>query len=490
MNGRVRPRQAGLSPPGAPSRRSLSLWLFQGLLWLLVPLFLLRLWWRGRRQPAYRAHWQERLGWYAPPHTATPGGTGAGVTADASAPASPPGGAVLAPPLIWIHAVSVGETRACLPLVAALRTARPGCRILLTHMTPTGRETGRSLFGDTVEQCYLPYDTPGAVARFLARYRPQLGLLMETELWPGLVHACRVRALPLWLVNARLSARSAAGYRRLAWLTREALGGLAGVVAQGTSDARRLRVLGAPSVSVSGNLKFDAPVPAQEAQPAQALRAVLGATRPVWLAASTREGEEVLLLQAWRQLLPRLPDAPLLVVVPRHPQRFDEVCAHIEAAGLAFCRRRDWPALTAAGWSGPPPATLPDTVSVVLGDSMGELGLWYRAVDLAWIGGSLLPLGGQNLLEACARDCPVLVGPHTFNFAQVTAEGIAAGAVEQVANAGAIVARAAALLDDPAERGRRAAAGRAFLARHQGATRRTLQALGLAVPAEAAAVRS
>ncbi len=480
-----------------------ALWSFQQLIRLLLPLFLLRLWWRGRRQPGYRAHWRERLGWYqgivaTARHASDPENSAASVAHEG----------LPVPGAIWIHAVSVGETRACVPLVAALRARDPHYAILLTHMTPTGRDTGRELFGDQVTQCYLPYDTPGAVARFLAHYRPAIGMLMETELWPTLIQGCAARDIPLWLVNARLSGRSARGYARVSALVRPALATLTGVCAQSVADAERLAALGAGRLEITGNLKFDAPLPAEEASRSQALRRALGAGRPVWLAASTRDGEEALLLDALLRADQRAgasevgaaqPASPLLVLVPRHPQRFDEVAALLDARGLSYVRRSGWsptlsesalsesvfsaPVFSAPVFSAPArsadTATLSSDVRVVLGDTMGELGLWFGAVDLAWIGGSLLPLGGQNLLEACARGCPVLLGPHMFNFAAASAEAVALGAARQVADADALLAAVGGLLVDGVSRSLMAAAGLGFVAQHRGATARTMQALGL-----------
>ncbi len=408
--------------------------LYSALLFVLAPLALLRLVWRARRQPEYLAHVGERFGFRLPPAHA---------------------------PLIWIHAVSVGETRAAEPLVRALQSARPGTRILLTHMTPTGRETGVQLFGEGVMRCYLPYDLPFAAARFLRHFRPLLGVLMETELWPNLIHACRRQGLPLFLVNARLSERSARGYRRLGALARDAVQGLTAIAAQADADAERLRALGGARVEVTGNLKFDrGPAPA-DLERGAALRALFG-DRPVVLAASTREGEEELLLDAFA-------DAPhnlLLVLVPRHPQRFDDVGRLLERRKVAYQRRSvNAPVL---------PAT-----RVVLGDSMGEMFAYYAACDVAFIGGSLLPLGGQNLLEACAVGKPVLIGPHSFNFAEATRLAVQAGAALEVADAGALRRAVSALLGDPRERDRMGQAGLALMRQHRGATERTLRLLGI-----------
>ena len=399
------------------------------VLYLLLPFIPLRLLWRSRKQPAYLQHWRERFGWYSPA-TPTP-----------------------SRPLIWIHAVSVGETRACVPLIAALQTRYPKHRILLTHMTPTGRETGQALFGARVLQAYLPYDFPGAVQRFLSHFQPQFGLLMETELWPNLIAACQQHHIPLALINARLSARSARGYARLPALARETLGALSLISAQTTADAERLQQLGANQPVITGNLKFDVVPPPANDQ----LRTEWGSERPTILAASTRDGEEVLLLDA----LPALTSNALLVIVPRYPQRFDSVAALLTARGIPFQRRSENAPLRAA-------------TRVVLGDSMGEMFAYYGAAEVAIIGGSLLPFGGQNLIEACALGVPVMIGPHTHNFAQAAQDAVNVGAALRVADAGAALSQAQALLQDTEQRKRMRAAALGFAAAHRGAVDKTM----------------
>jgi 3-deoxy-D-manno-octulosonic-acid transferase len=310
-----------------------------------------------------------------------------------------------------------------------------------------------------VSRCYLPYDLPCAVRRFLAHHRPYAGMLMETELWPNLVAGCRRTGTPLLLVNARMSERSASGYARLASLTAETLGSLAAVGAQSEPDAQRLRALGATAVTVTGNLKFDRSAAAGDLAAGAALRTLFGA-RPVFLAASTRDGEEALVLEAVR-------DAPVdlvTVIVPRHPQRFDEVARLLERLGIAYQRR--------SGGAAVHPGT-----RIVLGDSMGEMYAYYTACDVAFIGGSLLPLGGQNLLEACGVGRPVLIGPHTFNFAQASESAIAAGAAVRVADVAGLRRELLALLADAPRRAKMGEAGRAFMRRHEGATRRTIELL-------------
>lgn len=360
------------------------------LLYLVIPFTPLKLWWRGLRQPEYRDHWGERFGYYHQQAHA---------------------------PLIWLHCVSVGETRAAAPLIDALLAAYPKHQLLVTHATPTGRATSEQLYGNRVLRCYLPYDTPGAVKRFLKHFQPQLGLLMETELWFNLIALCKQREMPLLLVNARLSAKSAKGYGRFPNLMRQGLQNLQHIAAQTAEDAERFMQLGANNVSVCGNLKFDVMPPADAAMLGASLRDLLGTTRPVFLAASTREGEEALILDAISQArVPRL----LSIIVPRHPQRFDEVATMMTKRGVRFLRRSKLA------------EPVPDNVSTLLGDSMGEMFTYYGACDVAFIGGSLAPLGGQNLIEASAMSKPVLIGPHTFNFALATELAIQAGAAWRV----------------------------------------------------------
>ena len=412
------------------------------LLWLVIlPLALLRLVWRSRKEPGYIQHVGERLGQYGDLPTAGP--------------------------WLWVHAVSVGETRAAQPLIDALLAAYPQHRLLLTHMTPTGRQTGAQLYGANprVQQCYLPYDLPWLVRRFLAYFQPDAGLIMETEVWPNLVHVTRRMGVPLFLVNARLSPRS---YRRTARFGSAAAAlynDFTMVLAQTAGDAERYRALGVKSVQVTGNLKFDMQPPEAGVARGQLLRQAFG-NRHVLAAASTREGEEPLILEAFS----RWPgtDRPALLLVPRHPQRFDEVATMATRAGFSVQRRSalDIEQLSA-----------PITADVVLGDSMGEMAMYYAASDIAYIGGSLIPLGGQNLIEACAVGTPVLMGPHTFNFAQATEDAIAAGACQRVADADELMVAAAATLGDATRLADMREHALTFAGLHRGATARTLGAL-------------
>jgi 3-deoxy-D-manno-octulosonic-acid transferase len=420
--------------------------LIYSLAWiLLLPFALLYLLWRARLQPAYLRHWPERFGWLQAWH---------------------------GEPRLWLHAVSVGETRAAAPLILAWRVRHPQCAILLTHATPTGRDAGKTLFaevaGPDFQQAYLPYDFPPLVWLFLKRARPSMGVIMETEIWPNLFAACNTHDLPLFLVNARLSEQSARGYARFRYLTEPALQALRGLAAQSAEDACRLAALGASAVQVTGNLKFDVKVPEGTEQIALALRRRFDG-RFVWLAASTREGEEALLLQAFARL--ELPDA-LLVLVPRHPQRFAAVAGLIAARGKPWARRSDTLDVS--------PLT-PD-IDVFLGDSMGEMAAYYAASDVAFIGGSLLPFGGQNLIEAAAAGCPALIGPYTWNFSEAADQAVASGAAKRVADDTELILAVRELHNDREVRERMAVAGKDFANRNRGATERTLKLLDAAWP--------
>lgn len=431
-------------------------WIYTLLLSLLLPFALLKLVWRALRQPEYLRHVPERFGHYRLPRPQ--------------------------PPLIWLHAVSVGETRATAPLVALLRQRYPGHRILMTHTTPTGREAGEQLYGDSVLRCYLPYDLPGAMARFLDHFQPQAGLLMETELWFNLIAACERRGVPLLLVNARLSARSARGYAKLGKLVADGLARLTRIAAQTEADAQRLRELGARNVTVSGNLKFDVTPPLDAPEQGAALRRLFGSARPVFLAASTRDGEEALVLDAMAgAAVPGL----LTVIVPRHPQRFNDVAALLEKRGIAFVRRSSLLGTAPSTQSSPTrgASAVDKDIQVVLGDSMGEMFIYYAACDLAFIGGSLLPLGGQNLIEACAMGKPVLIGPHTWNFEAVAESALAAGAALRVQDPQALGLQVRALLANGDKHAQMSAQALAFSSSHSGAAERVLAVVAAALPA-------
>ena len=407
---------------------------------LALPLILLRLWWRGRREPLYRRHVGERFGRYA-------GQSGGG--------------------LIWLHAVSVGEARAAAPLVRALQAAFPESNLLLTCTTAAGRATVAQVYGEEVQCVFLPYDLPRSMARFVAHFRPRIGIMMETEVWPNLLAACRAQGIPVMLANARMSRKSARGYRRFAWLTRPAFGSLSAVCAQGRSDARRLARLGAANVVLTGNLKFDVEPDPAKVEEGRAFRTALRG-RKALLLASTREGEEAMLLDELGE-----DDGSLLIVVPRHPQRFDEVAALLAGRGLTFARR----SLGEAPHEGK---------RVYLGDTMGEMAFYYATCDAALVGGAFQRLGGQNLIEACAVGAPVVLGPHMFNFAEATRQALAAGAALQVRDAAEAMRSAQALLGDAERCARMGAAGIRLCAAHRGATGRHLALVrGLLEPAPA-----
>ena len=416
--------------PGLFMRRwptCLALALYSALLRLLMPVYLLRLWWRGHAEPLYRHTLGERLGIYN------------------SEPSKD---------WVWVHAVSLGETLAAAALVRALRSRLPDAKLLLTHSTATGRHAGRSLLQAGDRQVWLPYDAPGSVQRFLRQFRPAVGVLIETETWPNLLLAARTAKVPMVLANARLSDHSRKLGRRLDALLRPAIESMALVLAQTEGDARRLRDSGAQRVEVCGNLKFDiTPDAALLAQGRQWRDAV---ARPVVLATSTREGEEAELLDAWKkQAEPR----PLLLIVPRHPQRFDEVAALVQSAGISLARRSRW---------GAQPPQEAWQAQVWLGDSMGEMPLYYALAQVALLGGSFAPLGGQNLIEAAACGCPLLMGPNTFNFSAAAELSLVAGAAQRVQTMQQAVATACAMLSSPAQ-AEQVAKCLAFAAQHRGA---------------------
>jgi 3-deoxy-D-manno-octulosonic-acid transferase len=404
-------------------------WLYTGLLSLILPLALLRLYWRGRRDPGHRQRWRERLGWIPP---------------------------LPEPDCLWIHAVSVGETRAALPLIRALRERYPDSPLLVTTTTLTGSRQVREALGATVHHVYAPYDLPGAAARFLRNARPRLAVIMETELWPNLLRQCAAAGIPVLIANARLSERSARGYARIRRLTASMLRDATLIAAQAEADAERFRTLGAPRVEVVGNLKYDLQLP--DDLPEQGLRLRrerLGARRPVWIAASTHAGEDELILDAFALLRPRWPEL-LLLLVPRHPERFEGVAALCQQRGLRVVRRGEERPCT------------PDT-AVFLGDSMGELLQFYAAADLAFVGGSLVATGGHNVLEPALLGLPVLFGPHMFNFTEAGQRLLEAEAAWQVTDAATLATAVDRLLANPERRRSAGERGRAVVGRHRGA---------------------
>ncbi len=417
------------------------------LLRLLGPVYLLRLWWRGRAEPMYRHAMAERLGGY-----------------DGEQPSSG---------WVWVHAVSLGETLAAAALVDALRAQRPGMRLLLTHSTATGREAGLALLREGDRQAWFPYDATSVVERFFKQFQPAVGVLMETEVWPNLLRAAHQNRVPMVLANARLSPRSHAKGQRLDVVMRPAARSLTLVLAQSEADAQRLRAAGAPRVLVSGNLKYDLSPDPQLLERGAAWRSLPG--RPVVLAAITREGEEAMLLQAWLKLAPPSPSSaspsrgrPLLLIVPRHPQRFDEVAAGVRAAGLTLARRSSW---------GDTPNDAACAADVWLGDSMREMALYYATAQVALLGGSFAPLGGHNLIEAAACGCPLVMGPSSFNFNEAAQLSLAAGASARVPDMAHGVALALDWLADPQALAQRARDAVNFAAQHRGAARRMAQSI-------------
>ncbi len=401
--------------------------IYNGLLYLILPLALLRLYWRGRRDAGHRQRWRERLG-FVP--TLLPGG-------------------------LWVHAVSVGETRAALPLIRALLDRYPDLPLLVTTTTLTGSRQVREALGERVQHVYAPYDLPGATRRFLQRARPRLAVIMETELWPNLLRQCATASIPVLLANARLSERSARGYGRIRGLTAALLRDVTLIAAQADADAARFRALGAPRVEVTGNLKYDLALPVDLPERGQRLRRdLLGDQRPVWIAASTHAGEDEPILEAFARLCARWP--ALLLLVPRHPERFDSVAALCRQQGFSVIRRSERKVCA------------PDT-TVFLGDSMGELLLFYAAADLAFVGGSLVATGGHNVLEPALLGLPVLFGPHMFNFTEAGERLLEAEAAWRVADAGELAAAVDRLLTDSELRQTAGRRGQAVVERHRGA---------------------
>lgn len=437
--------------------------LLYSLAWYLItPALIGYLLWRSRRQPEYRKHWRERWAWV--PRRRRRGR-----------------------PLIWIHAVSVGETRAAEPLIRALQGRYPHAEWLLTCTTPTGREAARTLFGESVRLSYLPYDYPLAMRRFLKAWGPSIGIVMETELWPNLTAQAQRLRVPLAAVNVRLSERSLQKGERYGSLIRDALSRMDTVAAQTKEDAKRLARLGRNDIRITGNLKFDVLPSAPMVQLGGRWKQALG-KRQVVLAASTRDGEEALLLDAWSRYWaqPRAESqgarpVPLLLLVPRHPQRFDEVQALCTQSGHRVLRRSAFTTEVAPGDAGGgQAAVLSDALAqadIVLGDSMGEMFAYYAMADVAIIGGSILRFGAQNLIEASALGVPVVLGPHSFNFKEAAQQAIACGAALRVDDADQAIASSLSLLCEADRWQQMHTAALEFAAAHRGATTRTIEAL-------------
>jgi len=414
--------------------------LYTLLFHLGLPLVALRLFLRGRKAPAYRQRIGERFAFGLPPLKA--------------------GG-------IWVHAVSVGESIAAAPMIRALLERYPQLPITVTCMTPTGSERIKAMFANEprIQHCYLPYDLPWAASRFLDRVQPKLAIIMETELWPNHIHQCAKRGIPVALANARLSARSARGYARFAGLTRPMLEEMSLIAAQTETEAERFRQLGASvqCVQVTGSIKFDLKIDEHLLPRARELRGQWGATqRPVWIAASTHDGEDALILAAHKQLLEIHGDA-LLILVPRHPERFDAVHA-LCSEQFATVRRS----------SG---AAVDGQTRVLLGDTMGELLFLYALADIAFVGGSLVPTGGHNPLEPAALALPVIMGPHVFNFLEISAMLREAGALQEVDDAEGLAGAVRRLIELPKDARKMGDAGLAVMRANQGALQRLLDGL-------------
>lgn len=408
--------------------------LYTTLFYICLPLVILRLIWRGTRAPAYWKRWSERFG-------------------NSPALTKPS-------PVIWIHAVSVGEVEACRPLMKSLQIVYPKHQLLITTMTPTGSERVKLLFSDTVAHCYLPYDLPFAIKRFLRNNRPVFGVIMETEIWPNLILTCKQQNIPLVLANARMSDRSAKGYARFPKLTKMVLNSLRFIAAQGQHDRDNFHLLGADITDVHaiGNLKYETNLPASIVEQASAMRVMWDNNRPVLVAASTHEGEEEIILHASKQVRSKFPNL-LLIIVPRHPERFDRVTAITQKTGVKTLRRSE---------------QLPSSsdIQVLVVDTMGELPLFYAACDVAFVGGSLVPHGGHNILEPAALGRATLVGPHFFNFNEITRQFLKAEAAVEVINAEDLAANVIRLLNDAEQRAKMGEAALKLIATSQGASTR------------------
>jgi 3-deoxy-D-manno-octulosonic-acid transferase len=425
-------------PKPAPLPRPLMRAAYTLTMYLLTPVILWRLALRGLRYRDYFRRWKERFAYFPDPGIRD---------------------------TIWVHAVSVGEFNAAVPLIEVLMEHYPDTPLVVTTVTPTGSERVRRHFGDRVFHVYLPYDLPAAIRRFLRRTRPRLAVIMETEIWPNLFFECHRHAVPVLMANARLSERSLRGYGPIRPLARTAIRTVAAVIAQSESDAARFRALGADEsrLSVAGNLKFDMDVPGTLPEQGAALRQQWGPERPVWIAGSTHEPEELAVMRAHARVLARFPDA-LLIVAPRHPERFRPVQQLCRSLGFRTSTRSE--------------DALPrdDSQCFVL-DSIGELLRFYAASDVAFVGGSLAAVGGHNVLEAAALGVPVLVGPHTFNFAEVTANLIAAGAALRIGDDAELASALLALLGDGFERVRMGLAAQRAFDRERGAVDRIMEAI-------------
>jgi len=406
------------------------------LLYLMTPFIVLRLFWKSRANPAYRERWQERFGLFSD--------EGLKQT-------------------FWIHAVSVGEVQATQQLIKKLKVKHPDWRIVVSTTTPTGADRVEMLFGDDVSHYYFPYDLPHVLERWLEHVDPKALLMMETEIWPNLLHACHMRGIPTLLANARLSERSARGYARLGRFTRDVVRMIDFIAAQSEADAGRFKGLGMPAdrITITGSVKFDSRQPAVVREKAEAVRRIIGADRPVWIAASTREGEEEAILAAHHKVCERMPGA-MLILVPRHPERFDKVALLCEQRGFLVVRRSE-------------NRPCEPQHNIFLGDSMGELAVMYQASDLAFVGGSLVDAGGQNVLEPASLGLPVLFGPSMYNFATISELLLCEQAAIRIDDTVALSEQVVAWLSDASRRSFYGENGRRVVEANRGATERLIQ---------------
>ena len=404
--------------------------IYSFILYLIVPFVVLRLFWLGFRNPDYRRRWKERFGF--------------------------PDKITSHDKVIWLHAVSVGEVQASRPLVNGLLDEYPDYKILITTMTPTGADSVKQYFGESVKHLYLPYDLPVSVKHFISVIDPSILIVMETELWPNLFHYCQVKNIPVIVVNARMSEKSAKGYRRFPSFTRSTLENISLVIAQGKKDAERMIALGADEdkVVVTGNLKFDIHLPHSVTEQAQALRRYLSVNRPVWIAASTHEGEEKIILDAFDKVLQKHSQC-LLVIVPRHPER--------SAVVRELCVKRNLEVLSKSDNK-----ECDEDVKIFILDTLGELPMYYAAADVAFVGGSLTETGGHNMLEPACLGLPVIMGPHIFNFQEISQLLLDEGAAWKVANMDELSARVSSLLGDANLRHSTGERGRSIVLKNRG----------------------
>ncbi len=407
------------------------------LLYLLIPFALLKLLYRGLRAPDYLKRWPERFGFFA--HKVTQ-------------------------PSIWIHAVSVGELQAAIPIINALQIRYPGTPIVVTSTTPTGLARAQAVFADRIITGHIPYDLPGALRRFLNRTQPKIAIIMETELWPNLFEQCKQRKIPVAIVNARLSERSARGYQRFTTLTQFILQRISWMAAQNKADGQRFLQLGlaAERLTITGNVKFDQPIQVAAVQQGKTLKATFG-SRPVWIAASTHQGEDEHVLASFAELKKHHPTL-LLILVPRHPERFNNVAD--------LCTRQNWQVVRRSLKQ-----AVNKNTDVLLGDTMGEMITFFAASDVVYMGGSLVPVGGHNMIEPAALGLPIITGPHTFNFAQITQQLIALKAAQQITNVNELTRTVRYYLENPQQRKTAGAAGLQWLQENKGATARVVEHL-------------